>query len=168
MPRAEVPEAARGHLLYRRRLAHAPDVAFAWLTDYDDRDAERAGHVIVVRRTVASREPSRVVLEADLDVLGRGLPGTAEVDLYPPDRWRARFRDRKGRIVFENHYRVEAAGGGGSWLLVDYAFVLPKVRHRVRYLIARPWIRRDIDRMWQGFVAAMDAELALTAVPLHA
>lgn len=148
-------------LVVRRHLAHEPTVAFAWLTDFEEGDVERAqGHVVAARRVV-KREGDRITLEGMLEVAGRPIPGHAIVDLAPPGRWHAKLYDRKDRLVTFNDYRVEPDGQGGSWLTVDYHFVLPKWKHRLRYhLGGRSVLRRELGRMWDGFQGAMARELA--------
>lgn len=154
-------EPPHARLTVRRRLPHAPDAAYAWLTDFDERDAERAqGHVIGSRR-VAKREGNRLVLEGELEIAGRMIPGHADIDLDPPGRWHAKLRNKRGKLVTFNDYRVEPDGNGGSILTVDYHFVLPKLKHRIRYhLGGKRILKRELDAMWDGFAAAMRKELA--------
>lgn len=147
------------HVPYRRDLPHRLDDAFAWLTDYDEGDADRAGAIITRRRPVEAG-PDRVVLEGRLDTLGRSYEGRAVVELHPPDRWVADMFDEKDRKWGHNEYRLEPrADEGGCTLTVDYRFVAPKLRHLVQLTLAKPLIRREVDRMWDGFVEAMAEDL---------
>lgn len=144
----------------RRRFRHTPAAAFAWLTDFDERDPERAQGAVVRDRRVTSREGSQLRLEGMLEIAGRPIPGYAIVDLAPPDRWHAKLYDRKSRLVTFNDYRLAPDGNGGARFEVDYHFVLPKWKHRLRYHFGgKQILRRELTRMWAGFEDAMDREL---------
>lgn len=156
-----VPPHARMRI--RRRFAHDPARVYAWLTDYDEEDPKRAGGVVTKRR-VLSRSATRVTMEGELDVIGRAMPGTAEVDLEPPSAWHARFYLKGKTLAFWNDYRVAPDGNGGTLLEVDYHYRMPTLKRRILYHLAgKRRIRRDLDLMWNGFEAAMDRELAATA-----
>lgn len=157
------PDAMPPHarLTIRRRLPHPPAVAYAWLTDFDERDAERAQRAVVTERRVVEREGNRLKMEGVIEVAGAHIPGHVVVDLAPPASWHAKLYDRKSRLVTFNDYRVEPDGRGGSWLHIDYHFVLPKWKHRLRYhLVGKRVLRRELTRMWAGFERAMEGELA--------
>ena len=157
--RALRPSPPHARFTIRRRIHHPPPAAYAWLTDFDERDAERAGAIVRERRVV-ERDGTRLRLEGHLEVAGRGIPSRATVDLAPPDRWHAKLYDKRGRLYMFNDYVVEPDGTGGTRLVVDYHLVLPTLRHRLRYhLGGKLVLRREITRMWEGFEAAMDREL---------
>lgn len=146
------------HLRYERTLGHPVEDAFGWLTDYRDDDAERAGAIIQDREVVEETE-DRIVLEGDLETLGRRMQGRAVVELDPPDHWTANLYDVKGRPSGVYDYRLEDADDG-SHLVVDYEFAAPKLQHKLLLWLTRPLIRRELETMWDGFEAAMDQELA--------
>lgn len=146
---------------YDRRLPVPLDQAYEWLTDYDEDDADRAGAIIEERVPVEVSE-DRVVLEGRLSTLGRETEGWAEVELSPPDRWTAHLYDRKDRKGGLYEYRLEPEDGG-SRLVVDYHVRAPRLRDRVLITLLKPWIRREIDEMWDGFVEAMVEELEVAA-----
>lgn len=143
---------------YRREIDHPIPQAYEWLTDYRDDDPERAGAMIVERRPVEEDE-DRVVLEGALEILGRRRPGRAVVDLDPPDHWQAKLFDAEDRPTGVYDYRLEPRDDGCE-LVVDYRVAAPKLKHKLLLTLGRPWIRREIDEMWDGFVEAMDRELA--------
>ena len=145
------------HQRYERDVAHPVDRAYAWLTDYDDDDAQLAG-AIIKDRPVLERHPDRVVLRGDLEAVGRRMRGIAEVRLHPPDHWVAHLKDLKGRTSGVYDYRLEPRPGG-SRLIVDYGFVAPKLKHVILFTLGRRRIRRELDLMWDGFFAAMDRDL---------
>lgn len=145
------------HVPYRRRLDHPVEDAYRWLTDYRDDDPDRAGAIIVERRVVEDDE-DRIVLEGELETLGRRMSGRAVVRLDPPDHWRAELFDTQDRPTGVYDYRL-ADLGDGSQLVVDYGIAAPKLRHKLLLTVARPWIRRELDAMWDGFEDAMDREL---------
>jgi len=144
---------------YRRTFPFPVGEAYAWLTDYQDDDPARTG-AIVKERPVLSRSENQVVLRGVLETLGRRWEGNAVVDLMPPDRWRATTRDARGRVRSVYDYRLEPADGGrASLLTVDYRFNVRRWRTRLTLLVARRAIVKEIDRMWDGFAAAMQREL---------
>ena len=146
---------------YERDLPHPVDVAYAWLTDYQDDDHERAG-AIIKRRIVKEKEldkagrPVRYVLEGELETLGQSTGiGLATIRLDPDARrWSADIGN--GRWVYE--YRLEPRAGG-SRLIIDYRFGSRRWRRRLLLTLTKPLIRRELDRMWDGFVAAMAREI---------
>lgn len=146
---------------YERTLEHPVEDAFAWLTDYQEDDPERAGGIIQERRVIEETD-ERIVLEGELETLGREMEGTAVVKLDPPDHWRAHLYDAKGRPSGIYDYRLEPEADG-SRLVVDYQFAAPKLKHKLLLWVTRPLIRRQLDEMWDGFADAMDREL--TAAP---
>jgi hypothetical protein len=143
---------------YERDLDHPLEDAYRWLTDYRNDDADRAGAVIRDREVV-ERTEDRIVLEGELETLGRRMDGRAEVELDPPDAWTARLYDEKGRRSGVYRYRLEPTEGPGCRLVVDYELVAPKLRHKAMLWIGRPLIRRELATMWDGFVEAMREEL---------
>lgn len=142
---------------YRRPLPFSIEDAYAWLTDYRDDDAERAGAIIQDRK-VLEEDEDRIVLEGKLSTLGRRVDGTAVVKLDPPDHWRAHLYDTRGRPSGIYDYRLEPAEEG-SELVVDYHLAAPKLRHKLMLWLGKPLIRRELDTMWEGFVAAMEEEI---------
>ncbi|HVM46022.1 MAG TPA: SRPBCC family protein [Candidatus Thermoplasmatota archaeon] len=162
--RAMEPLPPHGRMTLRRRFPHPPAAAYAWLTDFDEQDAERAGGAVVGERRVVLRERDRVVVEGVLEVAGRRIPARAEVALLPPDRWRAHIRHARGSLVTFNEYHVASDGAGGTVLEVRYHFALSTLRHRLRYWLGgRSILRRELEAMWDGFEAAMARELAVPA-----
>lgn len=143
---------------YRRQFPYPLPAVYAWLTDYQDDDAEKAG-AIIRRRSVVSREPGRIVLEGELETLGRRAPGRAEVLLHPPDRWEARFLagPLKGSVY---EYRLTPVAPGRTRLDALYRARARRPSRRLLIRLLRPFIRREIHRMWNGFAKAMDADLA--------
>lgn len=153
-------------LRYERALSHSVEDAFAWLTDYEDTDPERAGAIIEGRRVLEADE-DRIVLEGQLESLGRRMDGTAVVKLDPPDHWRAQLYDTEGRPSGVYDYRLEERETG-SHLVIDYEFVAPKLKHKLIYHLGKPLIRRELDKMWDGFEAAMDEEIGSQEDPVPA
>lgn len=149
-------------LRYERTLAHPVEAAFDWLTDYRDDDADRAGAIIQDRRVIEETE-DRIVLEGQLETLGREMDGKAVVTLDPPDHWRADLYDTKGRTSGVYDYRLEPTDDG-SRLIVDYNFAAPKLTHKLMFWLSKPMIRRQLDDMWDGFEQAMDEELRQEAL----
>ena len=140
-----------------RRFPFPQAAAYAWLTDFEDADAQRAGAVVETRLVVA-RSPGRVVYEGETRVLGRRTWARTDVTLQPPDRWEARVT-QGSRAGSETRYRL-APTPDGCELTVDYAFVLqPRARMLLLGLL-KGLVKRDLERMWDGFEAAMRAELA--------
>lgn len=148
------------HIHLERRLPHARDAAYAWLTDFDEADVERAGAVVEMRKVV-ERGPGRIAYEGETSVLGRRSHGRTEVTLQPPDRWEARVVSGP-RLGSFTHYRL-VPEGAGCFLTVDYHFLVsPSSRHRLLRL-AKPLVARELRKMWDGFAAAMDEELPTLA-----
>ena len=147
---------------YERDFPYPPEVAYAWLTDYQDHDHERAG-AIVKKRIVVRREHDKdgrvveVEFDGELETFGQKTKGRGIVHLHPDERrWVATLGD-KARWVYE--YRLVPTPGG-SRILIDYRLGSRRLRRRVLLTIMKPFIRRELDKMWDGFAAAMEKELA--------
>lgn len=145
-------------ILIERRLPHARDAAYAWLTDFEDADAQRAGAVVEMRR-VTHRSPARIVYEGEQVVLGRRSTGTTEVTLHPPDRWEARVVAGP-RLGSFTHYRL-VPDGAGSRLTVHYHLQLDDARRMFLLRLAKPLVKRELSKMWDGFVGSMAGELGV-------
>lgn len=155
----------RPHVLLHveREFPYPVDVAYAWLTDYADDDHERAG-AIIRRRVVVRREHDKdgrvveVEFDGELEAFGRSSGrGRGLVRLWPDERrWQADLG--KGRWVYD--YKLVPAGPGRSRLLIDYRFGSKRLRRRILLTLAKPFLAREIHRMWDGFEAAMRKELA--------
>lgn len=145
---------------YKRRIPYAPDVAYDWLTDYDDQDHERAG-AIIQHRTVRERGEDHVILDAQLATVGRSGEGWARVELAPDDHaWTAHLHDTKDRHAGTYEYRLRPAEDGTSSVLeVDYHIGAPKLKHKLMLYLAKPLVRREIDKMWDGFFEAMARDM---------
>lgn len=149
------------NLHYERDFPYPVDVAYAWLTDYVDDDHERAG-AIIRRRTVAKKEldakgrPVLFELDGELETFGQSTGrGIAVVRLWPDEkRWQAEIG--KGAWVYE--YRLVPTPKG-SRIVIDYRFGSRRWRKRALITITKPLIRREIDKMWDGFAAAMAREI---------
>lgn len=147
---------------YERDFPYPVDAAYAWLTDYQDDDHTRAG-AIIKRRIVVRREvdkdgrPVEVELEGELETLGqRTGRGRALVKLWPEERrWVAELAG--GRWVYE--YRLVPTARG-SRILIDYRLGSKRWQRRAMLTVLKPFIRREIDKMWDGFSAAMEREMA--------
>lgn len=147
---------------YERDFPYPVDAAYAWLTDYQDDDHTRAG-AIIKRRIVVRREvdkdgrPVEVELEGELETLGqRTGRGRALVKLWPDERrWVAELAG--GRWVYE--YRL-APTARGTRLVIDYRLGSKRWQRRALLTMMKPLIRREIDKMWDGFSAAMEREIA--------
>lgn len=144
-------------ITYDRVFEHPVEDAFAWLTDYRDDDAERAGAIIQDRKVLEERD-DEIVLEGELKTLGRVLDGRARVELDPPTQWTAHLEDAKGRPAGRYEYALEDHPEG-SRLTVDYHVAAPRLRDKLMLWATRPLARREIDQMWDGFADAMADEL---------
>lgn len=143
---------------YERDLAVPLEQAYAWLTDYQDDDPALTSRV-VKRRPVVSRSADKVVLDGEIEVLGRRVKGKAEVHLFPPDRWEARLYRKDGQRGSTFHYRL-VPKAQGCRLVVDYHIQARRAATRWKLLLLRPLALRDIRIMWDGFVAAMERDVA--------
>lgn len=142
-------------LKYERTFPYPVDAAYAWLTDYQDDDPQRAG-TLVRRRDVVRRSDREVEVRGHLDILGRDYEGTGLIRLYPEEkRWVAII----GRGGWEFHYQLTPHGASGSRLTIDYRMGSRRWTRRLQYRLAKPFVRRHINRMWDGFDAAMRREL---------
>ncbi len=146
--------------------------AYRWLTDYEPEDARRAGAVVEGREVV--RDPDLASVPADAmpphdgevvqlnaatSVLGERGEAVAYVHLHPPERWECHVVEGDGRgSVYE--YELAADGPDASTLTVTYNIYVHRWLSRIKVLIARPFIRRELHRMWDGFVDSMEEELA--------
>lgn len=134
--------------------------AFEWFTDYGEGDAGRTDAVIDERRVLAEDE-DRIVLEETASVAGRSASGRAVVDLDPPDRWEATIveggaRPEGSRFVYE----LDETGPESCRLTATYDIRVDGVLNRVKIWFAREDVQRELEEMWDGFLAAMEEELA--------
>ena len=147
---------------YARVLPYPVEQAYAWLTDYQDDDPQRTT-AVVKRRPVLSRTKDKVVMEGELEMLGARGVGTVEVTLHPPDRWVAEIVKGGGKgSVYEYRLTPHPAG---SRLDVAYRVRVRRWSSRLRLLVARPLLRRELHRMWDGFAAAMEREIPRAGAP---
>ncbi|MCA1814650.1 MAG: SRPBCC family protein, partial [Halobacteriales archaeon] len=149
-------------LHWSRELRVPLGPAYAWLTDYQDDDPQRAG-AIIKARPVVERTRDKVVLQGHLEVLGRTMSGTADVHLFPPDRWEARFRHKDGGLNGSVYLYKLTPTANGCRLDVDYRFRARRLKSKLRLTLAKPAIRRELDKMWDGFIASMERDLKVAA-----
>lgn len=151
-PRVDAPHVDI-HLV--RTFPFPVDAAYGWLTDYHDDDATLTD-AVVKRRSVVRREGDEVELDAELVTLGRPMRGRAVVKLDPArHRWVATAAG--GRLRYE--YQLTPTPEGHSRLDVHYRVASRRWARRLLLVLARPRIRRELHRMWDGFEAAMRREL---------
>lgn len=131
--------------------------AYAWLTDFQDDDADRT-HAVAVWRKVLARSEKRIVMEGESEAFGRLVPFTSEIDLAPPDAWVARVvgGPRKGSVT---HYKLTPTAAG-SRLVVEYQQTHETTFGRTVMALGKPVLRRNLKRMWDGYEAAMRKDLA--------
>lgn len=139
-----------------RDIPVAVDAAFAWLTDFREEDAQLAG-AVVKKREILERGKDRVVYRGETETLGRASWAVTEVTLRPPARWEARVTDgpRTGSVT---EYAL-VPRGAGSQLRVRYQFAFLEPKTRFLFRLAKPLVRRELGRMWDGYVAAMARDL---------
>lgn len=144
---------------YSRVFPHPIDACYAWLTDYQDDDPAIAGDIIK-ERSVQERGPERVVMRVKNVLAGRSLSGMAEVLLHPKEyRYEARsLEGDRGAIHYT--YQLTALGASRTRLEVHYRTRARKFSSRLKIILARPFVQRQVARMWDGFAAAMDRDLA--------
>lgn len=142
-------------LKYVRHFPYPIETAYAWLTDYQDDDPQRAG-ALVRKRDVVRRSDREVHVDGHLEILGRDYEGKAVIHLYPEEkRWQAVI----GRGNWQFEYRLTPTGPNACRLDIDYQMGSRKWAKRLRYTLAKPFVRRQLDRMWDGFEASMKREL---------
>lgn len=165
MPEPE-PIVPRVTIRYTRRFPYAPRQAYEWLTDYRDDDHLLAG-AIVKRRDVVKKEGNVVHLDGELEALGYHGKGRAEVHLFPDSlRWEARFLEGSGRGSLYTYALTPTKDG--CKLVVDYHMRAKRWKARLKLNLARPLIKRELDRMWDGFAKAMEREMGGVGDPGHA
>ncbi|MGQ0535929.1 MAG: SRPBCC family protein [Methanobacteriota archaeon] len=143
-------------LTIRRDFPHPLPDTFAWLTDYQDDDPSRTDAVIK-RRPVVERGDNRYVLDGELEVLGMRPKARVEVTLYPPDHYEARVIEGSGRGTV---YLYDLAPTPtGTRLTVRYRFRVRRLKSKIRLWLYRPLIRRELNRMWDGFAQSMAKDL---------
>lgn len=141
-------------ILVTRTFPYPVDVAYAWLTDYQDDDPQRT-NAIVTRRTVVKRGEREVEMDVELITLGRAMKGSATVHLFPEERrWQAVAA--KGRFVYD--YRLSPTPDGAR-LDVRYRVATRRFARWLTLTLAKPAIKREVHRMWDGFADAMRREL---------
>jgi hypothetical protein len=141
-----------------RRLPHPRDGAYAWLTDFQDDDARRAGGAVLRSRKVTLREKTRVVYEGHTEVLGRASRAVTDVTLMPPERWEARVVEGP-RTGSWTDYSLVPDGPDACRLSVTYHFVFADPKRQLAVRVLKPLVRRSLARMWAGFAADMARDL---------
>lgn len=144
----------------RHDFPHPREVVYAWMTDYQDDDPERAQQTLR-RRRVVERSASRVVLEEELELGGVVGRGVFEVDLDPPGHWVARIVRGSGRGSMHDYRLVPSARG--CRLLVRYGIQTRRLRAFVRVMLSRRGLRREFEAMWAQLARSLDAELDAAA-----
>lgn len=144
---------------YERRIDAPLAAAYAWLTDYQDDDPQRTTR-IVKKRPVVSRTKDLVVLDGEIEVMGGRFKGRAEVHLDPPAHWQARLFRRNGTRASTFDYRLVPEGPDRCRLVVDYHLAARRLRTRLKLILFKPLVYREIDVMWDGFMASMARDLA--------
>lgn len=140
-----------------RTFRHPPELAFPWLTDYEDADAELAGELVAGRPSV-ERQGNVVTMTSLIRTPWGVRERIQEVTLDPEARtWESRIDEGYG-AGSHHRYRLEPAGQG-SRLVIDYGFAAPRLRDALYWRAVRPVLRRKLHRMWDGFEAGMDREL---------
>jgi len=142
---------------YERFFPVPVERAYAWLTDFRDDDVERAKAGLVHARRVVERSKTRVVYDGAIRAMGRIVPSRTEVDLAPPDRWESRVIEGP-RTGSSNSYRLLPSPGGCT-LRITYRVVSRDPLTRIALRVARPLVRREFERMWDGFSASMRQEM---------
>ena len=120
---------------------------FAWCTDYDPKDPERAKNPAFKSRKILRRDANSVVVEDEYE----GLPNRiAKVKLFPPERWGA---DLEGGL-WRGHgiYRLEDIPEG-TRLSITFQIKEKNPKVTVEQLQQRG------DSVWSNYVEAMEAEL---------
>lgn len=143
---------------YELTLDHPLEDAFNWLTDYEPEDADRAGAIIEHREVVESSE-DEIVLEGQLETLGRNMEGIARISLDPPRAWTARLYDRKDRLSGIYEYELEPIDEDSCRLTIDYQLAAPRLRDKLMLYLGRPLVKRELSTMWSGFQESMAEEL---------
>lgn len=145
---------------YRRTFPHDVQRVYEWLTDFRDDDPAIAGAIVKGRR-VLGREGNVVHLEGHNVNLGRDAKGRAEVHLFPEEhRWEARIVDgaRAGSVYT---YKLTPTREGHARLEVHYKTCVRRLKGLLLVNLARPAIKREVARMWDGFAEAMERDFAL-------
>lgn len=149
---------------HERTLHHPLEEAYAWLTDYEERDADRAG-AVVVSREIVSQEEGQISLDEEISSLGLQRSVRTVVELDPPDTWTAQVHHTPGSQPDLFEYQLEAIDDTTCRLTVAYRYAVTSIWERVMLKLLKRWIRKEITRMWDGFVNAMDRELTARSQP---
>lgn len=151
---------------YSREFPHPLEQAYAWLTDYRDDDPQRTDAVQVERR-VLRVDGDTIRMTGKLHILGSTGEGEVEVKLIPPYRWRATLVKGAGRgSVYE--YRLTPTGKDRTRLDVVYNVRAKRFSRRVQLWFARPFVRRELARMWDGYARSMAKDLAAAPAAVEA
>jgi len=140
-----------------RTFPYPLERTFEWLTDYQDDDPSRTT-AVVKRRPVLKREANKVTLEGELELFGARGVGKVEVELHPPTHYVATIIEGSGRgSVYD--YRLTPVEGG-TRLDVLYRIRVKRWKSRLRVILGKPFVRRELHKMWDGFTESMKREFA--------
>jgi hypothetical protein len=129
------------------KLIRAPvNDVFAWCTDYSDMDPEIMGSKGSQTRRIVSRDRTRVVfVETYSD------PGIrtrrAEVSLYPPSEWRAKFSG--GKWEGTGFYKLSETKDGTK---LDITFTMEKAIEGYTAEV----LKQRANEVWDACVAAIE------------
>lgn len=149
---------------FSREFPHPLEQAYAWLTDYRDDDPQRTDAVQVERR-VLRVDGDTIRMEGKLNLMGSTGKGEIEVKLIPPYRWRATLLKGAGRgSVYE--YRLTPIASDRVRLDVVYNVRVKRLSRRLMLMLLRPFLRRELAKMWAGYARSMETDLGQApAVP---
>lgn len=143
---------------YSRTFPFPADRAYGWLTDYEDTDPSLTT-TVVKERKVVERRGNVVVMDGRIDILGSGGSGRVEVHLFPQERrWEARIVEGRARGSVYS-YQLTSLGPDACRLDIHYRTPVRRWRSRLKVTLARPLIRRELRRMWDGFASGMERDL---------
>lgn len=146
-------------LTVERPLPARAEAAYAWLTDYEPADAERAGAVIAARE-VLEEEEDRIVLVERVRSIGIEREVRTIVELDPPHRWQATMHGADTGNPDVVTYQLDPIDETRSHLSVTYAYGLDGYLEKAMVWLLSPLMKREVRKMWDGFEAAMRRELA--------
>lgn len=141
-----------------RDFPHPPDAAYAWLTDFRTDDGAIAGALIEGRDSVDRKGDEVRMVTRIRRPFGAVRTRTQHVTLHPRERrWESRITAGYGAGSFHRYRLLPHANG--CRLEVVYGFGTKGPLHAFGLRLAKPLLRRQLDKMWDGFEAAMGHDL---------
>lgn len=140
------------HTIHVSKTISAPfKFVYNWCTDFREDDNKITGSK--TKRTILQKTKQRVIYISTYRRGGRTKSAVNIVTLRPPNAWHLDFAGQEGEEIGD--YRLTSLGPGKTRL--DMTF---KERYKIREAPTREEDTKDINEIWDKYVAALERDYA--------